>query len=79
MERFGTTAEERDAREMLRCRQISAEIMNFGVSQREILRIMRLLALELEDRGLMSSLSEQLRAAIEDDRSVPLSGLITET
>ena len=79
MERFGTTAEERDAREMLRCRQIAAEIVNFGVSQREILRIMRLLALELEDRSLMSSLSEQLRAAIEEGQSVPLSGLITET
>jgi hypothetical protein len=37
-------------------REIVHEIMNFGVSQRQILQIINLLALELEDNNLMRSI-----------------------
>ena len=36
--------------------EIVHEIMNFGVSQRQILQIINLLALELEDNNLMRSI-----------------------
>ena len=78
VEKFGETAVESEAKEMLRCRQIAAEIVNFGVSQREILRIMHLLALELENREIMVSLSEHIREAINDSAGA-LSGRIIET
>lgn len=78
MEKFGKTAAELEAQEMLRCRQIVSEIMNFGVSQRETLRIMHLLSLELEDRELMLSLSESIKRGINGS-AASLSGLIVET
>ena len=37
-------------------REIVQEIMNFGVSQKQILQIINLLALELEDNNLMRSI-----------------------
>ena len=37
-------------------REIVCEIMNFGVSQKQILQIINLLALELEDNNLMRSI-----------------------
>ena len=77
-ERFGETPAEAEGREMLRCRQIVAEILNFGVSQRETLRIMQLLSLELEDRELMVDLSERIKSRL-DSSTGALSGRIIET
>lgn len=77
-EKFGETPAETEAREMLRCRQIASEIVKFGVSQREILRIMHLLALELENRDLMVDLSERAKEAINSSTGA-LSGRIIET
>lgn len=37
-------------------REIVQEIMDFGVSQKQILQIINLLALELEDNNLMRSI-----------------------
>jgi hypothetical protein len=78
VEKIGTSGAEKEAAESLRCRQVVAEIMSFGVSQREILRIMHLLSLELEDRNTMSALVEILRPAIEGS-AAPLGGLIVES
>lgn len=77
-EKIGTSEAERTAAESLKCRQIVAEIVGFGVSQREILRIMHLLSLELESRETMSALVEILRPAI-DGSAAPLGGLIVES
>jgi len=40
------------------CRDILNEIMNFGISQKGILKLIRMLALELENRDAMVKLSE---------------------
>ena len=77
-ERFGETPAEAEAREMLRCRQIASEIVKFGVSQREILRVMHLLSLELEDRDLMVDLSERIKGSLSSSTGA-LSGRIIET
>ena len=76
--RYGETPAEAEAREMLKCRQIVSEILGFGVSQREILRIMHLLALELEDRETMVDLSERIKSAVSGSAD-SLSSLIVET
>ena len=77
VEKFGETKVESEAKEMLKCRQIVSEITGFGVSQREILRIMHLLALELENREVMVDLSERIRSSISDSAG-SLSGLIVQ-
>ena len=77
-EKFGETPAEAEAREMLKCRQVVSEITSFGVTQRELLRIIHLLSLELENREVMVSLASCAKAAI-DDSSDSLSGRIVET
>jgi|TARA_Y100000310_G_C20632420_1_gene789345 hypothetical protein len=57
---YGETASESEATEMLQSRQIVAEIMNFGVRQEQILHIIKLLALELEDRGTLQSICDAI-------------------
>lgn len=78
MEKFGETPAEAEAREMLKCRQIVSEIVNFGISQREILRVMHLLSLELEDRELMVDLSSRTKSAVNGSTDA-LIGRIIET
>ena len=46
---FGEIDSDKLAAENLSCRQIVSEIMNFGVTQRQIWYIMYLLSLNLED------------------------------
>jgi hypothetical protein len=53
-----TRAEREDVTHRAKARQIVQEIMNFGVSQSQIVYIIRMLALELEDVALMNSLNE---------------------
>ena len=76
---YGETKTETDATEMLQCREIVSEIMNFGVRQNQIMQIIKLLALELEDRDKMLAINECIEALtnseIADEES--LKGLIT--
>ena len=64
---------------MIQCREIVSEIMNFGVKQNQLLQIIKLLALELENRNNMLSINECIEALssaeIVDEES--LKGLIT--
>ena len=53
--------------ESAKCRQIVGEIMNFGVSQDQIETIIRLLALELEDREKMLAIRSCLDDAGSDN------------
>lgn len=48
------------------CRDIVKEIMNFGVSQRQVLFIVQLLALELESREVMLRLLKSVTDSRED-------------
>lgn len=59
--RYGLTDSERVAEEKQTCRQIVREISNFGVSQRQSLFIIYLLALELEDVDHMKQLTSLVR------------------
>jgi RNase P protein component len=52
--------EKNDVLQRAKAREIVQEIMNFGVSQSQIVYIIRMLALELEDVKLMNNLNELL-------------------
>jgi len=43
-------------------RNIVSEILNFGVSQNEILKLIELLSLELEDRDIMLSIIDAIKS-----------------
>jgi hypothetical protein len=58
--RYGKTEAEISAEASLKCRRIVSEIVNFGVSQSQILHIIKLLALELEDRETMVRIVKSL-------------------
>ena len=51
-ELMGKLESEKIADENQQCREIVHEIMNFGVNERQILVVMRLLAFELEDMDM---------------------------
>ena len=57
IKKYGTTAEEKVAIESLESRKIVKTIMDYGVSQAQILQICRLLSLELEDITTMKRVS----------------------
>tara|TARA_R110000803_G_scaffold106580_3_gene174671 strand:- start:334 stop:600 length:267 start_codon:yes stop_codon:yes gene_type:complete len=56
-----TRAEKNDVLHRIKSREIVSEVLNFGVSQSQILYIIRLLSLELEDAELMQSLNDVIR------------------
>ena len=55
--KYGKTDEERKAAELLECREIVKTIMEYGVTQKQIIQICRLLSLELENTRDMKRLS----------------------
>lgn len=60
--------------ESAKCREIVAEIMNFGVNQRQILTLVKMLALELEDRNMMLALrnivDEKSETKLEENKII---------
>ena len=66
IKRYGTTSLEQSAKESQQCREIVAEILNFGVSQQQILRVAYLLSLELENREAMVDISTCVKKYVDD-------------
>jgi hypothetical protein len=64
-EKIGQTETEQWANETLKSRQIVSEILKFGVSQRQILGIIKLLAMELEDREALVAISSVVKEALD--------------
>jgi hypothetical protein len=65
-QKIGETDTEKWANEMLVCRQIVGEVLRFGVDQRQILNIIKLLAMELEDREALVAISAITSEALEE-------------
>ena len=65
-EKIGNTETDNWANEMLRCRQIVQEVIKFGVSQKQILNIIKLLAMELEDREALVTISAVVKEALDE-------------
>jgi hypothetical protein len=64
-EKIGQSETDVWAEETLRSRQIVSEILKFGVSQKQILNIIKLLAMELEDREALVAISSIAKEALE--------------
>ena len=65
---------EKDASETFISRQIVQEIMDYGVSQFQIAKIIELLALELENRDIMV----KIRDIIENNTANNTTGIILD-
>lgn len=55
--RYGTTEDELDVSDGLKCRQIVKTITEFGVTENQKLKIIFLLALELENRDHLQEIT----------------------
>jgi len=64
---YGDMAEEKRTSESIQAREIAQEIIKFGVSQHQLTKIIYLLAIELEDRVLLETLSDILRPLLFKD------------
>lgn len=56
------------ALEIETCRQIVKEIVNFGVSQNQLLLIMKMLAYEIEDHEKSQFLTSHIRDFLKDSK-----------
>ena len=60
VEIYGSTEQETSAEKSIICREIVAKILDFGVDQGQILKIIKLLSLELENRDIMKTILDCL-------------------
>ena len=59
--------EDRDILESAKSREIVSEILNFGVSQYQIKKIIKFLSLELEDMSLVKEISSIIDSDLDED------------
>lgn len=66
--KIGKSESDKAAEDLLACRKIVNEIVQFGVSQQQILQIIYLMALELEDREAILNIT----AVVKEFQNNPL-------
>jgi len=54
MEKYGKTDSDLHVEKMHACREIVKEILDFGICEKQKLQIIKLMALELENRDVMN-------------------------
>jgi hypothetical protein len=59
--KMGKSEAEIAAENLLKCRQIVSEILNFGVTQEQLLQIIYLLSLELENREALEDIADSVK------------------
>ena len=64
--KYGKTEQECHAESMFKCRQIMTEILNFGVSERQLLQLAYLISLELENRKMLENISKCVQECIDE-------------
>ena len=62
----GKSETDRRAESLLKCRKIVSEVVNFGVSQDDIMQIIYLLSLELENREALEAFTSVVKEFRED-------------
>ena len=78
IKRYGKASkEEMLIEDRIQARQIVQEMLNFGVSQQQMLHIAYLLVLELEDRDAMITISECIKKFTDGDEEESSSGILT--
>ena len=51
-----------------KCRKIKQEIVNFGINENEIIKLIELLALELENASLMKSIIDLVKKEVVEEK-----------
>ena len=75
---YGQIAGEKRVEESIKAREITQEILKFGVSQHQITKIIYLLALELEDRDALEGVVEVVKPLLDGlDEAQSSSPIIT--
>ena len=78
VKRYGKkTNEEILVEDRIQARNIVQEILNFGVSQQQMLHIAYLLVLELEDRDAMITITGCIKKFTDGDEEESSSGILT--
>lgn len=73
MEKIGKTNVEIDAQQMLECRDITRNLVNFGLTEKQKIQLVYLLALELESRDAMNILIESVKKIRNLDENIKFS------
>ena len=74
MKSYESTKENLSILESAKCREIVSEIMRFGVNQKQVMVLIKLLALELEDREKMLTIINFVDK--EDDTEIEKNDII---
>lgn len=69
---YGETVHEESVSKTLKCREIVQEILRFGVDQTQIIKIIELLSLEIENRDLMSAISDVVKNSRNTDSATKI-------
>tara|TARA_B100000131_G_C18019257_1_gene573852 strand:- start:138 stop:377 length:240 start_codon:yes stop_codon:yes gene_type:complete len=64
---YGKTEEEEKLELSIESREITQKILNYGVTQFQIAKIIYLLSLELEDRNVLSEIAEAIKPLLSED------------
>tara|TARA_A100001515_G_C4552778_1_gene204021 strand:+ start:812 stop:1099 length:288 start_codon:yes stop_codon:yes gene_type:complete len=67
---FGKTQNELDADKMLECRKIVKNLINFGVSEKQKLQLIYLLALEMESRDALETIVSAVKSIKNNKRDL---------
>jgi len=73
MEKIGKTETEIDASQILECRKIIKNIVNFGVSEKQKIQLIYLLSLELESRDALNIFIEAVKKVKKLDENIKFS------
>ena len=73
MSKIGKTEVEIDASQMLECRQIVKNIVNFGVTEKQKIQLIYLLSLELESRDALEMLVKTVEKIKNLDENIKFS------
>ena len=65
IKQYGKTEQEKTIEDMVQCREIVQEILDFGVTQPQIMKIAYLLSLELENQGAVEDISRCIQEHID--------------
>lgn len=62
---YGSTSTEQEAKSLVKCREIAERIVDFGVTENELARIIYLLSIQLENRQAMLDISAAAKSVFD--------------
>ena len=71
---FGTSAVEEEIQDKIRAREIVQSVLQYGVTQSQILQIINLFSMELEDVSLMKEITGIITQSREGTKSKIITG-----